>query len=67
MEAKGLQLKGNDDTEYKTRLFDLLTDYYHQPFDIGMLGLKADNSAEISLHMLMEDNWKEEFKKIEAG
>jgi type III restriction enzyme len=29
METKGLQLKGNDDTVYKTRLFDLLTNYYH--------------------------------------
>lgn len=59
METKGLQLKGNDDTEYKTRLFDLLTDYYHQPFDVGTLGLQADNSTEVSLHMLMEDNWEE--------
>lgn len=59
IETKGLQLKGNDDTQYKTRLFDLLTDYYHQPFDIGTLGLQADNNTQMSLHMLMEDNWKD--------
>jgi type III restriction enzyme len=59
METKGLQLKGNDDTQYKTRLFDLLTDYYHQPFDIGTLGLQADDNTQMSLHMLMEDNWKD--------
>lgn len=64
METKGLQLKGNDDTEYKTRLFDLLTDYYHQPFDVGTLGLQADNSAEISLHMLMEDTWPDKVKAL---
>lgn len=64
METKGLQLKGNDDTEYKTRLFDLLTDYYHQPFDIGTLGLQADDSAEISLHMLMEDTWPDDVKAL---
>lgn len=64
METKGLQLKGNDDTEYKTRLFDLLTDYYRQPFDIGTLGLQADDSTEISLHMLMEDTWPDDVKAL---
>ena len=64
METKGLQLKGNDDTEYKTRLFNLLTDYYHQPFDVGTLGLKAENNAELSLHMLMEDDWKDNVKAL---
>lgn len=67
METKGLQLKGNDDTEYKTRLFDLLTCYYHQPFDAGTLGLKANNDAQMSLHMLMEDSWKDKAKIIFAG
>lgn len=41
METKGLQLKGNDDTVYKTRLFDLLTNYYHPPFECGYAGLKS--------------------------
>lgn len=64
LETKGLQLKGNDDTEYKARLFDLLTDYYHQPFDIGTIDLKADSNTEMSLHMLMEDDWEEKVKLI---
>ena len=61
LETKGLQLKGNDDTEYKQKLFDMFTDYFKTPVDAGVLNLKADEGAEISFHMLMEDSWKERF------
>ncbi len=29
LETKGLQLNGNDDTEYKQKLLSLLTEYHH--------------------------------------
>lgn len=61
LETKGLQLKGNDDTEYKRKLFDLLTDYLSSAGDSGMLELQFDNETKISFHMLMEDTWREEF------
>ena len=64
METKGLHLKGNDDTEYKSRLFNLLTDYFQQPFDIGTVGLQADDSTEVSLHMLLEDSWRNDLSEI---
>jgi type III restriction enzyme len=64
METKGLQLKGNDDTEYKGRLFDLLTDYFANPVDLGSIGLQANENKKMSLHMLMEDSWRDDVSKL---
>ncbi len=66
LETKGLQLKGNDDTEYKTRLFDLLTHHYQEAIKAGTIELSGDSDAPISLHMLMEDSWKEEANTLFA-
>lgn len=64
LETKGLQLKGNDDTEYKTKLFDLLTDHYHQSISAGTLELNTQADEKMTLHMLMEDSWKDEVKTL---
>lgn len=64
LETKGLQLKGNDDTEYKERLFDLLTDHYQQSISAGKLELNGEMNTKMSLHMLMEDSWKDEVKTL---
>jgi type III restriction enzyme len=64
LETKGLQLKGNDDTEYKTRLFNLLTDHYQETIKAGTLELAGKTDAKISLHMLMEDSWKDEVRTL---
>ncbi|HEY0552242.1 MAG TPA: restriction endonuclease subunit R, partial [Verrucomicrobiae bacterium] len=39
LETKGLHLKGNDDTEYKRRLFDLFTEHSQTALTVGELKL----------------------------
>lgn len=63
LETKGLQLKGNDDTEYKNALFHLLTDY-QATLRAGTLELGDTASASVSLHMLMQDSWKEDAARL---
>ncbi|MBP9218835.1 MAG: DEAD/DEAH box helicase family protein [Moraxellaceae bacterium] len=57
LETKGEHLKGNDDTEYKRRLFDLLTEYAGKATTIGELDL--GRPVQMSFTMLMEDDWKQ--------
>ncbi len=64
LETKGLQLKGNDDTEYKTRLFEMLTHYHKEVVETGVISLASDDEKQISLHMLMEDDWKDRIAEI---
>lgn len=59
LETKGEHLKGNDDTEYKRRLFELLTEHVKTAVDAGELTLEA-TSGGISFRMLMEDSWSQE-------
>lgn len=54
LETKGLQLKGNDDTEYKTRFFEMLS---HE--NSGVMALEGDKEKSMSFHMLIEDSWKQ--------
>ncbi|MGS3140947.1 hypothetical protein ACB316_22625 [Aeromonas sanarellii] len=59
LETKGEHLKGNDDTEYKRRLFELLTEHVKTAVDAGKLTLEAA-SGGMSFRMLMEDSWSQE-------
>lgn len=59
LETKGEHLKGNDDTEYKRRLFELLTQHVKTAVDAGELTLEAA-SGGMSFRMLMEDSWSQE-------
>ncbi|ELY4506750.1 MULTISPECIES: DEAD/DEAH box helicase [Enterobacterales] len=59
LETKGEHLKGNDDTEYKRRLFELLTEHVKTAVDTGELTLEAA-SGGISFRMLMENSWSQE-------
>ncbi|CCN34848.1 DEAD/DEAH box helicase [Vibrio nigripulchritudo] len=59
LETKGEHLKGNDDTEYKRRLFELLTEHVKTAVDAGELTLEAA-SGGMSFRMLMEDSWSQE-------
>jgi len=61
LETKGLHLKGNDDTKYKKALFDLMTTHQQK---IGNISLEDGKHNPISLTMLMEDNWEQEFKSL---
>jgi type III restriction enzyme len=57
LETKGDHLKGNDDTVYKRKLFDLLTRYADVTAAVGQLELE-NQSEPIRFQMLMEANWK---------
>lgn len=58
LETKGNHLKGNDDTEYKRRLFALLTDYAAHAKPVGQLDL--GQPVQMRFAMLMEDSWKQD-------
>lgn len=64
LETKGEHLKGNDDTEYKRNLFELLTQHANTAIKAGELNL-GDESEQISFTMLLETSWKQEIQ--EAG
>ena len=59
LETKGEHLKGNDDTEYKRKLFELLTEHVRTAVDAGELTLEAA-AGGMTFRMLMESNWKQE-------
>jgi type III restriction enzyme len=59
LETKGEHLKGNDDTEYKRRLFELLTEHAKTAVATGEFTLEAA-SGGISFRMLMENSWSQE-------
>lgn len=58
LETKGLHLKGNEDTVYKERLFELLTAHSRSAVAVGelKLGLKQQ---EMRFELMLENNWRE--------
>lgn len=63
LETKGEHLKGNDDTEYKKKLFALLTEYADTAIRAGELNL-GEASQQMTFTMLMEDTWAQELAGI---
>jgi type III restriction enzyme len=63
LETKGLHLKGNDDTVYKQRLFDLLTEHSQSARSVGelKLGLKKQ---QMRFELMLENNWRERLPTI---
>lgn len=64
LETKGQHLKGNDDTEYKRKLFELLTSYTENAIRAGEIELGGE-TQDITFTMLLEDTWKDEL--IQSG
>lgn len=64
LETKGEHLKGNDDTEYKRKMFELLTAHVDTAMRAGELDL-GEASQQMSFTMLMEKSWQQEI--INAG
>jgi type III restriction enzyme len=58
LETKGDHLKGNDDTEYKRKLFELFTRYADVTVSIGQLALEGLGEP-MRFRMVMEKNWKQ--------
>lgn len=63
LETKGDHLKGNDDTAYKQKLFDLLTEYSAKAVHAGELVL-GTNAEQMTFTMLMEDSWKQRLEEV---
>lgn len=58
LETKGLHLKGNEDTAYKAKLFDLLTRHSRSALSVGelKLGLKQQG---MKFELMMETDWRQ--------
>ena len=63
LETKGEHLKGNDDTEYKRKMFDLLTSHVSTAIRAGELDL-GESSQQMSFTMLMENTWQQEILAV---
>lgn len=62
LETKGQHLKGNDDTEYKRKLFELLTSYTDNAIRAGQMELWEETEG-VTFTMLLEDTWKDDLIK----
>ncbi len=62
LETKGLHLKGNDDTAYKERLFELLEKCSATGLNVGELKL-AIKQTQILFELMLENNWRERIKR----
>jgi type III restriction enzyme len=58
LETKGLHLKGNDDTLYKAKLFELLTQHSQTALSVGelKLGLKAQ---QMRFELMLDSDWRD--------
>ena len=65
LETKGEHLKGNDDTEYKRKLFDVLTTHAATAIHAGEL-LLGTESEQLNFTMLLEDSWKQSLETLLA-
>ena len=65
LETKGEHLKGNDDTEYKRNLFDVLTKHAATAIRAGEL-LLGTESEQLNFTMLLEDSWKQSLETLLA-
>jgi type III restriction enzyme len=63
LETKGEHLKGNDDTEYKRKLFELLTVHAETAIRAGELDLEV-GADQMSFTMLLEDTWVQKLTKM---
>ena len=59
LETKCEHLKGNDDTDYKRKLLELLTVYIDTAVRAGSFDF-GEEAQQMTFTMLMEDTWKQE-------
>lgn len=63
LETKGMHLKGNDDTAYKQRLFDLLAEHYAHSVEAGEMELTQEDAQRLTFRMVFEENWRTELSE----
>ena len=61
LETKGLHLKGNDDTVYKEKLFELFTKHSQSALTVGELKLGLEQQ-QIRFDLVMENDWEQKLK-----
>jgi hypothetical protein len=59
LETKGMHLSGNDDTTYKQRLFDLLSEHCSRSVEAGQMELEHD-AQRLTFRMVFEETWRSE-------
>ncbi|MBM4133019.1 MAG: restriction endonuclease subunit R [Nitrospira sp.] len=64
LETKGLHLKGNDDTTYKAKLFELFTQHSQNAVPVGELKLGV--KQQMRFELLLEDKWRETLMQASA-
>ena len=61
LETKGDQLKGNDDTKYKRKLFEVLErQAVNESISVGDMEVVSKKEKKMVFKILMESTWKEE-------
>ena len=66
LETKGLQLKGNPDTEYKQKLLKTLETAYRNASVHGTMDALHPSNKTMSFQMLFENSWKAELNEAMA-
>lgn len=66
LETKGLQLKGNPDTEYKQKLLKTLETAYRNANVHGKMDVTYGTNKTMSFTMLFENSWKTELNEAMA-
>ena len=64
IETKGDFLKGNDDTDYKKQLFEVLEKYVNRSIDVGSVETASEDEERMVFRILMEKNWEEDLTSI---
>lgn len=64
LETKGQHLVGNEDTDYKGRLFDLLMDYYNKCMEAGEVKVVNGQDQKMVFKILLEDSWRNDLVTI---
>ena len=68
LETKGDQLKGNEDTEYKRKLFEILEKHAtNESVSVGDMEVVSKKEQKMIFKILMEKTWKEDLGEIIRG
>jgi type III restriction enzyme len=60
LETKGAHLKGNDDTQYKERLFDLLSKIGEHALEAGEVELESGANQRMKFKIFLNPTWRTE-------
>jgi type III restriction enzyme len=64
LETKGKHLEGNDDTEFKTKFFELLEEAYTKGIEAGEVDLFDDRPDEMRFRILIQETaWETDLEK----